>query len=100
MNTTNNILFIGLGVMGNPMAANIVASGGYRVCVHDIDPATWREHQPLVHGFIDYPRLLSKLREIRYPGVLIFELMGEGEKMPEYLRESKQKLDGYLAALA
>lgn len=70
----------------------------FHLHVHDIEPDTWREHKPLVHGFIDYPRLLSKLREIRYPGVLIFEIGGEGEAMPAYLRDSKQKLDGYLAA--
>jgi hypothetical protein len=71
----------------------------FHLHVHDILPATWREHHPLVHGFIDYPRLLSKLRDSRYAGVLIFEIMGEGEKMPEYLRDSKQKLDSYLSAL-
>ena len=32
-----NIGFIGLGVMGNPMAANLVKSGDYRVRVFDID---------------------------------------------------------------
>ena len=32
-----NIGFIGLGVMGNPMAANLVESGDYRVRVFDID---------------------------------------------------------------
>ena len=69
----------------------------FHLHVHDIEPGTWREHKPLVHGFIDYPRLLAKLREIQYPGVLIFEIGGEGEAMPAYLGDSKQKLDGYLA---
>ena len=31
--------FIGLGVMGNPMAANLIGSGRYRVRVYDIDRA-------------------------------------------------------------
>ena len=72
----------------------------FHLHVHDIEPHTWNEHKPLVHNFIDYPQLLSALRRIRYPGVLIFEIGGEGDKMPEYLRDSKQKLDGYLAASA
>ncbi len=72
----------------------------FHLHVHDIEPHTWNEHKPLVHGFIDYPRLLSALRRIRYPGVLIFEIGGEGDKMPDYLRDSKQKLDGYLGASA
>jgi sugar phosphate isomerase/epimerase len=72
----------------------------FHLHVHDIEPDTWNEHKPLVHGFVDYPRLLSALRRIQYPGVLIFEIAGEGDKMPEYLRDSKQKLDGYLGASA
>jgi sugar phosphate isomerase/epimerase len=70
----------------------------FHLHVHDIEPDTWHEHKPLVHGFVDYPRLLSSLRRIRYPGVLIFEIGGEGHKMPTYLRDSKQKLDGYIVA--
>ena len=31
------ILFMGLGVMGNPMAANLVSSGRYALSVYDID---------------------------------------------------------------
>ena len=34
-----DIGFIGLGVMGNPMAANLITSGQHRVQVYDIDPA-------------------------------------------------------------
>jgi 3-hydroxyisobutyrate dehydrogenase len=33
-----NIGFIGLGVMGAPMAANLIGSGKYEVCVFDIEP--------------------------------------------------------------
>ena len=34
-----NIGFVGLGVMGNPMALNLIRSGDYRVRVYDIDTA-------------------------------------------------------------
>ncbi len=66
--------------------------------VHDIEPATWAEHKPLIHGFIDYPRLIAKLRETEYGGVLIFEIGGDADKMPGYLRDAKSKLEGYLSA--
>ena len=33
-----NIGFLGLGVMGAPMAANLIGSGKYTVCVFDIEP--------------------------------------------------------------
>jgi len=32
--------------------------------VHDIDPPTWQEHRPMGTGFVDYPRLIAKLRQI------------------------------------
>ncbi len=66
--------------------------------VHDIEPATWKEHQPLVYGFVDYPRLLGKLREINYQGVLVLEIGGEARRMPQYLADAKQKLERHLAA--
>jgi sugar phosphate isomerase/epimerase len=66
--------------------------------VHDIEPETWKEHKPLIHGFVDYPRLIDALRATNYAGVLVFEIGGDPEKMPGYLREGKQKLDGYIAA--
>ena len=65
--------------------------------VHDIEPETWREHQPLIHGFVDYPRLIAKLREIRYGGALVFEIGGPPEQMPGWLSDGKRKLEGYLA---
>ena len=34
-----NIGFIGLGVMGNPMAQNLQRSGQHQLKVFDIDPA-------------------------------------------------------------
>ncbi|MCA9123436.1 MAG: sugar phosphate isomerase/epimerase [Planctomycetaceae bacterium] len=64
--------------------------------IHDIQPATWREHQPLIHGFVDYPRLIAKLHEIRYGGVLVFEIGGPAEEMPNYLADAKHKLEQYL----
>lgn len=65
--------------------------------VHDIDPATWKEHQPLVHGFIDYPRLIGKLREIRYEGVMVLEIAGPADRMRQYLAQARRKLEGYLS---
>jgi len=64
---------------------------------HDIEPATWSEHKPLIHGFIDYPRLLAALHKIEYGGILLFEIGGEADKMPSYLREGKAKMDAYIA---
>jgi sugar phosphate isomerase/epimerase len=43
--------------------------------VHDIDPATWREHKPIGTGFVDYPRLIAKLNRLGYRGVLILEIL-------------------------
>jgi sugar phosphate isomerase/epimerase len=65
--------------------------------VHDIEPSTWREHQPLRYGFVDYPRLLAALRELRYPGSMVLEIAGSPLEMPRYLREAKRKLEGYVA---
>ena len=64
--------------------------------IHDIEPNTWREHKPLIYGFVDYPRLIRRLREIKYEGVLVFEIGGPPEEMPIYLADAKRKLDGYL----
>jgi sugar phosphate isomerase/epimerase len=65
--------------------------------VHDIEPGTWAEHKPLIHGFIDYPRLIKKLRKTNYQGLLIFEIGGATAQLPAILRNSKQKLEAYLA---
>jgi len=70
----------------------------FHLHVHDIDPATWVEHKPMVHGFVDYPRLFAKLREIRYAGVLVLEIGGEPAKMPEYLRQARDQFAKWLAA--
>lgn len=67
--------------------------------VHDIEPETWKEHKPLIHGFVDYPRMLMKLREMDYRGVLMFEIGGPPEQMPGYLADAKRKLERYLSAV-
>lgn len=66
--------------------------------VHDIEPDTWAEHKPLIHGFVDYPRLVAKLRKIGYQGLLVFEIGGEGAELTESFRDAKAKLEAYLAA--
>jgi len=65
--------------------------------VHDIEPASWKEHQPLIHGFVDYPRLIKKLREIEYNGVLVIEIGAPADEMPRHLSDAKRKLEGYLS---
>ena len=64
--------------------------------IHDIDPKSWKEHKPLIHGFIDYPRLLAKLRETKYGGVLVFEIGGPAEEMPRRLTDAKRQLERFL----
>jgi sugar phosphate isomerase/epimerase len=68
----------------------------FHVHVHDIDPETWVEHKPMVHGFVDYPRLLGKLEEAGYRGCLVLEIGGDPGRMPEYLRAAREKLRGWL----
>ena len=70
----------------------------FHMHVHDIEPDTWAEHKPLVHGFVDYPRLIAKLRKISYEGLLVFEIGGPTEELADYFRDAKAKLEGYLAA--
>ncbi len=78
----------------------VEALGGklFHVHTNDIEPDTWAEHKPLIHGFIDYPRLIAKLRETRFGGVLMFEIGGDAEKMPGWLREGKSKMDAFVGA--
>jgi len=83
----------------NDLNARIVRELGDRLIhlhVHDIEPETWAEHKPLVHGFVDYPQLIAALREIEYEGSLVFEIGGDPEAMPGYLREGKKKLEAFL----
>ncbi|MFN7920349.1 MAG: sugar phosphate isomerase/epimerase family protein [Bryobacteraceae bacterium] len=65
----------------------------FHLHVHDIDPATWQEHKPLVHGFVDYPRLFATLRKIGYKGILMLEIGGPASELPGWLRQAKQKLE-------
>ncbi|MDX1981929.1 MAG: sugar phosphate isomerase/epimerase family protein [Bryobacteraceae bacterium] len=60
--------------------------------VHDIDPNTWQEHKPMVHGFVDYGRLFATLRKVDYRGILMFEIGGPASEMRRYLTEGKAKL--------
>lgn len=69
----------------------------FHMHVHDIEPETWNEHKPLVHGFVDYPRLIAKLRSIDYQGLLVFEIGGPNDELAGFFRDAKVKLEGYLA---
>jgi sugar phosphate isomerase/epimerase len=64
--------------------------------VHDVDPLTWQEHRPLGTGFVDYPRLIAKLRKMNYDGVLMLEIAAPGSKIEEYLADSKRRIEAYL----
>ena len=67
----------------------------FHLHVHDIDPETWVEHKPLVHDFVDYPRLFQALAAIQYRGSLVLEIGGPPEQMPANLREARRKLQSY-----
>ncbi len=68
----------------------------FHLHVHDIDPATWAEHKPIGTGFVDYPRLIAKLRQIGYRGLLMLEIGGPGSEIEALLADSKRKLEAYL----
>lgn len=70
----------------------------FHLHVHDIDPATWQEHRPLGTGFVDYDRLFTLLRRIRYRGFLIFEIAGKAEEMEGHLRSGKASLEARLSS--
>ena len=69
----------------------------FHLHIHDIEPDTWAEHKPLVHGFVDYPRHIAALRSIGYGGLLMFEIGGPPENMPDYLANAKRKLEDWLS---
>lgn len=73
-----------------------LGSKTFHMHVHDIEPDSWAEHKPLIHGFVDYPRLIAKLREIGYQGLLVFEIGGPVEELTGFFRDAKAKLEGYL----
>jgi sugar phosphate isomerase/epimerase len=64
--------------------------------VHDIDPPTWQEHRPLGTGFVDYPRLIAKLRQIDYRGLLVLEIGAPGSEIEAHLIDSKRRLEAFL----
>jgi sugar phosphate isomerase/epimerase len=64
--------------------------------VHDIDPATWQEHRPIGTGFVDYPRLMAKLRRIGYRGLLMLEIAGPGDKIEALVGDGKRRLETFL----
>jgi len=65
--------------------------------VHDIDPATWKEHRPLSTGFVDYPKLFQLLRRIHYQGMLILEISGPGTEMKRLLADNKRQLEALVS---
>ncbi len=67
----------------------------FHLDVHDIDPSTWVEHKPLVHNFVDYPRLFQTLHAIKYTGALVLEIGGPPEEMPANLKAARQKLQSF-----
>jgi sugar phosphate isomerase/epimerase len=64
--------------------------------IHDIDPATWAEHKPIGTGFVDYPRLIGKLRQIGYRGLMMFEIGGPGSEIEAMLADGKRRLEALL----
>ncbi len=65
--------------------------------VHDIDPTTWKEHQPLSTGFVDYPKLFQILRRICYQGLLILEISGPGTAMKRLLADNKRQMEALVS---
>ena len=83
----------------NDVTLEIIAQLGSKIFhmhVHDIEPETWNEHKPLVHGFVDYPRLIEQLRAIDYQGLLVFEIGGPVDQLPGFFGDAKAKLEAYL----
>ena len=68
----------------------------FHLHVHDVDRETWKEHQPMGTGFVDYTRLIAKLRDIQFDGVLMLEIGGSADRMPDHLRAAKRYLENFL----
>jgi sugar phosphate isomerase/epimerase len=64
--------------------------------VHDVDPSTWVEHKPLIHGFVDYKRLYAAMRAQRYSGFLLLEIGGPAGQMDGHLTDAKRKLTAWM----
>ena len=69
----------------------------FHLHVHDIDPETWVEHKPLIHNFVDYPRLYQTLAQIQYKGALVLEIGGPPEQMPAHLKDARRKLRNWFS---
>ena len=68
----------------------------FHLHVHDIDPNTWKEHQPFGTGFVDYPRLIAALRKAGYTGSLMIEIGAPAAEMRRHLADAKARLEAYL----
>ncbi|RLE78932.1 MAG: hypothetical protein DRJ52_09490 [Thermoprotei archaeon] len=62
--------------------------------LHNIDPATWRDHRSLPSGVIDVPRIIKVLREVNYEGFFVLEL--EERECEKKAEESGRYLDSLL----
>lgn len=66
--------------------------------VHDVDRNTWKDHRPVgAGGVIDYPRLIQKLRQINYAGLLVLEIESTHERAQKDFADSKARLEAFLA---
>jgi sugar phosphate isomerase/epimerase len=61
--------------------------------VHDIEPASFREHRPIRYGVVDYPRLFDALAGIGYRGLLMLEVEAD---VPEDMAESRARLESFM----
>lgn len=86
----------GIGAYNDVMHEIIDALGAKVIHfhVHDIDPATWKEHKPIGLGVIDYPRLFKKLVAMDYRGLLVLEIGAEDMRVS--LGDNKRRLEAFL----
>ena len=95
MNTSQNVAFIGLGVMGGPMAAHL-ARAGHKVTVWNRSPeraAKWRDawaQEGLALAFADTPKNAAEEAEI------VFICVGNDKD----LEEAAVGEGGFLAGLS
>jgi len=72
----------------------------FHLHVHDIEPATWKEHMPVGTNFVDYKRLFTLLDKVDYRGYFILEIGGSPQDMEHHLRDGKSRLEAILARMA
>jgi len=65
--------------------------------VHDVDPKAWKDHRPIGAGVVDYPRLLRKLKQTNYAGLLVLEIESTQERAKDDFADSKRRLEKFLA---